>query len=65
MTKIMFLEAYGETLSNVEALIIEWHSELGDVEAGVSILNSKGLRMVKRSWDKGNNNPFVDLYLKA
>ena len=60
--EFIFLETYREALSNVAALIIEWHSEIGDVGKGESILADIGLKKVKRSWDE--SKWFTDLYLK-
>ncbi len=60
--EFIFLETYREALSNVAALIIEWHSEIGDVGKGESILSDIGLKKVKRSWDE--SKWFTDLYLK-
>lgn len=60
-SEFMFLESYMSDLSGLCGLIIEWHSEMGDVDKGNSILESSGLKRVKRSWDKETR--FVDLYL--
>lgn len=56
-----FLENYGSDLSSLKGLILEWHSDMGDVERGNEILGQAGLQRVKRSWDKETR--FVDLYL--
>ncbi len=43
-----FLEAYRDQLSNVSALIIEWHAECGDLEQADAVLVSQGLQRVRR-----------------
>lgn len=60
-SEFMFLENYSSDLSELSGLMIEWHSEMGDVEKGNEILQSSGLQRVKRSWDKETR--FIDLYL--
>lgn len=64
-SEFIFLETYRKELTNVEGIMIEWHSEMGDVEEGEFILSASGLRRVKRSPDKDNDNRFTDLYLKT
>ncbi len=60
-SEFMFLENYSPELSQLSGLMIEWHSEMGDVERGNDILENSGLKRVKRSWDKETR--FIDLYL--
>ncbi|MGQ0792883.1 MAG: FkbM family methyltransferase [Deltaproteobacteria bacterium] len=63
--EFMFLESYSESLSEVSAVIIEWHAEFGDVAAGREILHRAGLRMAARHQDSEKPNRFTDLYLRG
>lgn len=60
-SEYMFLENYASDLSAISGLIIEWHTEMGDVEKGNEILENAGLKRVKRNVD--NEIRFIDLYL--
>ena len=57
------IEAYGDVLGRVRALIIEWHTELGDVPRAEGQLRDAGLRHARRSTEDGRR--IVDLYLPA
>ncbi len=61
--EFMFLESYRKDLDSLKGVIVEWHSEMGDVERGIQILEDAGLKMVKRSWDRDTR--FIDLYLRS
>lgn len=54
---------YAEVWSQVTALIIEWHAELGDVDAARAVLTAAGLEQRKRSWHQGNR--IVELYVRG
>jgi len=58
----IFLETYQDVLTNVEGIVIEWHTEMGDVATADACLQQAGLHKVQRSWD--NQNRCVDFYAR-
>jgi len=56
-----FLEVYRESLKRVDAFTVEWHEEFGDVDQASELLESCGLKLVKRILPGGRK---VDFYLR-
>ena len=56
-------EAHASSLGSVEAVVVEWHVEMGDVERGGGLLREGGFDFVRRS--KSDGNRLVDLYRRA
>jgi len=57
-----FINTYKDALSGVSGLILEWHSEMGDVPAAEATLKEQGLNLAATSVDKDNRR--VSLYLR-
>ena len=60
--EFLLLESYRGELANVRALVIEWHTEHGDPDAGDARLRSAGLRRVSRRHEGPTR--IVDLYVR-
>ncbi len=60
-TEFSTLENYGNELSNIKGLVIEWHREFGySIESAKSILKNCGLSLSKKSSD--NKHVLVEFY---
>ena len=57
------LAAYHELWLRVDALVIEWHAEMGNIRDAEAHLKAGGLSHVKRSWETGDR--YVDLYARS
>lgn len=60
--EFLFVDEYKDKLQNVDALIIEWHHDEGDVNQAKTILSNAGLLLVHQS--RSNDRRSVELYLR-
>jgi FkbM family methyltransferase len=49
-----FINTYAKNLNKVVAIILEWHTEFGDRDDALSILNENNFEVVHQSLNKGN-----------
>ncbi len=61
--EFQLLETYRDELTNVIAIVVEWHAECGDTEKAASALSSTGFWMAKRRLP--GPGLMVDLYLRS
>lgn len=60
--EFQFLDTYQDELDDTIGMIVEWHTEFGEIDAAEQLLRSRGMRRRKRI--APGPNRVVDLYLR-